>query len=99
MTPIEKAAQAARDEFACKECSVPHIAEPMYMLEGGLTSERDWQDLARAVLRAIRDPSEGMLAAAELVDHPGPGETDTVGEWQAMIDAALAEANSPPAKQ
>lgn len=45
----------------------------------------------RAVLQAIREPSEAMLAAAREVDFLGPGESDSAGEWRAMIDAALEE--------
>lgn len=42
---------------------------------------------ARAVLEAIREPSEGMVAAL------GNGEAAkwARGTWRAMIDAALAE--------
>lgn len=48
------------------------------------------QEEVRVVLRAVREPSEGMVEAASDRDRfgydPLPSET-----WQAMIDAALAE--------
>ena len=46
---------------------------------------------ARAVIEAIREPSEAMLKAAEDVDFIGPGENDAAGEYRAMIDALLEE--------
>lgn len=78
MTPIERAARALVDN---------------YPLDSG-ESPLDWQEavpIVRAVLTAIREPSEAMLKAAEVVDFIGPGENDQAGEWQAMIDALLAE--------
>lgn len=43
--------------------------------------------LARAMLEAIREPSDAMVAAADSL----PCSLGTVDHWQAMIDAALAE--------
>lgn len=93
MTPLERAARALYDRL-------PHVVE--------------WDDLsqsakdeniavARAVLEAIREPSEGMVREGCLADFPGGrfgeatfteahiGEDDAPVIWQAMIDAALSE--------
>jgi hypothetical protein len=62
------------------------------------TSWPECADDARAVLRAIREPSEGMREAGEYDDCSPPGtggkyisEDDAQMVWQAMIDAALGE--------
>ena len=53
--------------------------------------DTDWLAATRAVIAAIREPSEMMLKAADAVEFVGPGENEATGEWQAMIDALLAE--------
>lgn len=45
------------------------------------------QNVVRAVLLAIRNPSPNMLTAAAGLTEGEGGPTET---WQAMIDAALA---------
>lgn len=51
----------------------------------------------RAVLLAIRDPSDAMMAAGEYDDYGPPGEGVWFGgshledSWTRMIDAALSE--------
>lgn len=47
----------------------------------------------RAVLRAIREPTDHMLISgrAPLPEHDEPLLEDAENCWQAMIDAALAE--------
>lgn len=47
--------------------------------------------LARAAIAALRDPTEAMLAAAELL--PKEQSTDS-GIYSAMIDAALKETST-----
>lgn len=54
------------------------------------------ESIARAVLEAIREPSEGMCVAGgeNIVHSDGQTEPDTDAAksvWQAMIDAALSE--------
>jgi len=54
----------------------------------------DWIPEVRAVLAAIREPSEAMIAAGEQAPcHDDKGDESTP-VWQAMIDAAL----NPPAQ-
>jgi len=49
------------------------------------------KDVVRAVLTAIREPSEDMISVGgDDFDTAVPNEVE--GLWQAMIDAALAEA-------
>ena len=51
--------------------------------------DRDgFRDLARAAIAAMREPTEGMLAAG-LAELLGYGEARDV--WPAMIDAALKD--------
>lgn len=44
-----------------------------------------WRDMARAVITAIREPTEGMMA------DPRVRGDDDIEAWHAMIDAILAE--------
>lgn len=91
-TPIERAAQAIRDETG----AYGHPAGG-FMTEGGLVDEQYFRGIARAVLTAIREPSdrpEGWgwedipgIAVEYGTCQDGPGKV-----WRAMIDAALAEA-------
>ena len=68
-------------------------------------TERQWAEgAARAVIRAMREPTEGMAAAAIEAEwtrvEMGQGRRFTVKEyWQTMIDAALKpnEATAPSA--
>lgn len=46
--------------------------------------------IARAVLEALREPSDAMEVAGENDDAAG-GEGNATGIWYAMIDAALSE--------
>lgn len=51
-------------------------------------------DAARAVLRAIREPSEGMMCNGGVQTYPDPfddGMDCAEAVWQAMIDTALGE--------
>lgn len=50
-----------------------------------------YEDQARAVIEALREPTEAMIAAGEdcpIVNYDG---NDPKQVWQAMIDAALKE--------
>lgn len=53
-----------------------------------IRNQAHFEGLVRAVLRAIREPSEDMLSAAGGVTE-GYGSPEDL--WKAMIDAALAE--------
>ena len=80
MTPLERAAQALVGA---------RINEPGY--------NGDWDEddviLVRAVLNAIREPSEAMLNAGAQKDQwvQGEGQDPQPEVYTAMIDAALAE--------
>lgn len=57
-----------------------------------------YRDAARAMLTALRDPSEAMReAGSEVVSRIGPDEADSAyrqdaaDTWRFMIDAALSE--------
>lgn len=73
MTPLERAAQAIHDTLPCNSGEDPPDVDLLV-------------PVVRAVLTAIREPSEAMdRAAAEC-------ESSYVGDvFAAMIDAALAE--------
>jgi hypothetical protein len=85
MTPMERAARAL-----CELAGNP----PGATLDG----KPLWQDYlpeVRAVLQAIREPSEGMIISgiAERHEQPVPEAWSLATEniFRAMIDAALAE--------
>lgn len=83
MTPLERAARALYQRLGTE------IADPENLGEDERWPE--FVDDARAVLQAIREPSDAMLDAAGKAD---PLECRS-GEWRAMIDAAMEE--QPPA--
>lgn len=102
MTPIERAARALHDRTVhvrrVRDCEHPQ-REPVERVVAGTP----WDDLTeqerekrrddvRAVIAAIREPSEGMEDAAEAVDDPHAYGYSSAGvHWPAMIDALLAE--------
>jgi hypothetical protein len=78
MTPIEKAAQAVVD----------YTKQRMPPSDSIVTCE----GIARAVLQALREPSEGMIEAGRETEcvH-GDMNCGCDVSWSAMIDAALSE--------
>ena len=51
---------------------------------------KDYTEMARAVLKAIREPSGGMILAANLEDIQSMHSPEAeITCWQTMIDAAL----------
>jgi hypothetical protein len=98
MTPIERAARAL--------CEIDGIdPNQKYRGDSSVGHEpfdyhwRAYQPRARAVISAIREPSEGMRDAAYTVEaefrttmgNLDRGYSEGDGIWQAMIDALLAE--------
>lgn len=78
MTPLERAARAI---YKLGDNGPYTLAE----------EDEQWHhhvDTARAVLEAIREPSEGMVDAAQVAHGP---EATYRTAWRGMIDAALAE--------
>lgn len=77
---------------------IEHIAMVLHGKFGsqvGLNEAEMWVPIARAAIKAMRDPSDAMLAAGS-AGHPAlPYDPSTSlgliieAEWQAMIDAAL----------
>lgn len=80
MTPLERAARAL--------CSLDGHPENAKM--DGKPLWRDYLPEARAVLRAIRDPSPGAVSAAANTAQQ-IGSADHVGIYRAIIDAMLVE--------
>lgn len=88
MTPLDRAARAALDEFGV------HLEDLAPGAEDDIA-----QRVARAVLEAIREPSEGMVMAACGI-YPTDGSEPILDDlvvdqnievYQRMIDAALGE--------
>ena len=85
------------------EIAVYSKSKGAFVVEGKVVRDELFQTVARAVLRAIREPSEGMVAAGGNVQWwesiGDDGETietrlypdDVPRVWQAMIDKALGE--------
>lgn len=87
-TMLEKAARAAGDVAATMESDVRH-----------LLSERAINDIARAVLLAVREPDDTMIGAyfarcdlgGDLMDDPDDERHPAHPAFTAMIDAILNE--------
>lgn len=86
---IEKAALAAANangyEVAELQDYPPGYLGPSEM------GKTEWCNIARAVLQAIREPSEAMVGAAVAQTMGEEGGHVVVGIYEAMIDAALGE--------
>lgn len=93
MTPLERAARAIRDEIAFEQDEDDGIS---FMVEGGYRGEKFFEEIARAVVKAIREPSGAMIAAGDATDQmagiDGPhADTPPALVWPAMINALLKE--------
>lgn len=91
MTPLERAARA----LCTLDGKEPDVGEPFDVeaqpFGGPASSEPSWlsyRDAARAVLQAIREPSDAMLDAGDIWTNE---QCSPDAIWQAMIDAALEE--------
>jgi len=89
MTPIERAARILYDAVQPEWDWNDPGAEPL---------RRKYRENARAVIAALREPSELMIeAGAEIIRHIGPDESndaffnDAANTWRLMVDSALAE--------
>ncbi len=88
MTALERAARALW--IASGKRAELWDAQPTALWRIEMEKERPiYLDQARAVLLAIREPSEGMVSDRVIRAHGYAGDIDMV--WQAMIDAALSE--------
>jgi hypothetical protein len=97
MTPLERAASAVQAEMRRQgvlyeiDPDEPDLSKLM-MATGEVA---DLPAIVRAVLTAIREPTEGMIAAGwpEWVNDESDVDeyATTAFVWQAMIDAALEE--------
>jgi hypothetical protein len=99
MKPIERAAEALHN----------HIHHDCEYAVVGIFAQKLWQDRARAVLMALREPFEHFdepvaVAGGEII---GVGQSKPLHwsnchqakmVWQAMIDAALGDSVDNPNK-
>lgn len=110
LTPLERAAKALYDASRpvryvrdCTQIDLPPVEVP-YAGDGwrewrtlSADQHQAWIDQARAVIAAIREPSEAMGEAANAVEVEGADLHDFVADrvaapvWSAMIDALLEE--------
>lgn len=92
MTDIERLAKVAFDAYT-KRCS--QTGALMATWDGlGPFLQGAWIDGIRAVLTALREPSEEMLRAAEIpgmADINGKRYLSGTGCWRAMINYLLGE--------
>jgi len=93
MSPIERAVKALRGELSEYNTVFPDGG----ILIDGPTFDSELKEFVITVLKAIREPSDGMLIAGaqcRTAHHrfadPYSDET-LLPEWQAMIDSALSE--------
>ncbi|KQM37950.1 hypothetical protein [Sphingomonas sp. Leaf10] len=106
MTPLERAVAAAWSELERQanenRASTPHVDQEESVIDGTV----DMPAVTRAVLEAIREPSEAVRKALrdnlpitgydweynDRIVHDGKVIDDEPGDcWRAMIDGALAE--------
>jgi hypothetical protein len=87
MDVIEKAARALAT-LECATWDAQHFGETPCGQEPE-DMRRGYRDQARAVLLAIREPSEGMKVHGS--NYTSNDYEDAECCWQAMIDAALTE--------
>ncbi|AJR24571.1 hypothetical protein [Sphingobium sp. YBL2] len=93
MIPIERASRAIID--AAQEQGAYVGGEPDNLRSVPINGVIDAKAMVRAVLAAIREPSEAMIYASS---EGGLGFNDKVIEdWQSMIDAMLDEGDEKPA--
>lgn len=86
MTPLERAARAARE---AENKRLGNILPPW---EDSTDEMRDaWRGIALAVFETIREPSEAMKSAGWLSDLPFTPSIKVDVVWQAMIEAALSK--------
>lgn len=102
MSPLERALQALSVAGVGRDYYSEHDLSELAATSAPETvrdAKRDREDLlcfTRAVLQAIREPSEGMVEAGDraemaLGEVRGLGVYGTERIWPAMIDAALEE--------
>jgi hypothetical protein len=86
MTPLERAERALAENLSTFLTDIDGSNEDVVL-----------RNAVRAVLTAIREPSEGMedhgqgAILERWVKAEGPDVDSAKASWQAMIDAALAE--------
>jgi hypothetical protein len=85
MTPFERAARA----IAYTIIGYYPVDGEEVFYDAAFFDAEDFEDIARAVLEAIRKPNEDMFHAVD--DGCGPSTEYLTKIWQAMIDAALGE--------
>lgn len=83
-TLIERASHAVINELLRQDILITPDSSDV-------AGEMDIAALARAVISAIREPSDKMLEAAAGIDVGGRVQSGGTEYWQAMIDAALTE--------
>lgn len=105
MTPLERAARAIADDLRRQEPKHggTYFVDATNINATVVDGTFDLRSIARAVLEAIREPSEVMVREGCLADIPGGrygeatfteaqiGKDDAPVIWEAMIHAALVE--------
>jgi len=91
MEPLERAARALAADLGKQDLGTPFVLDDNLALPYLDQGEVDFGRLARAVLEAIREPSEGMRDAVEKMLKANCYYIDCSDTeiWQTMIDAIL----------
>lgn len=93
-SPLDRAARSAYEQGEAERSTTFGVDWNDPSLEN---VRETFRRRARAVLTAIREPSEGMIVKGQqtVMEHwqrdDGPDEDSAEQAWQAMIDAALSE--------
>lgn len=92
MTILKRAAEAVSQKLGAMTMAQVEGQPAAWLTESGVVSDEHFREIARDVLRSIREPSPEMMRAGHIA-VPGlqiePHQTLAV--YQAMIDAALRE--------
>lgn len=87
MTPLERAAIAAQ-----KADGAYRHENGQWMKEGGLVGDDHWLDIARAVIEAIREPTDEMCGDVHdtlLYAVKGEELGTAAIVWERMVETAL----------
>lgn len=88
ISPLERAARAVCDRYGHD----PDSDDQVGLGEPGDVNWNMYEDDARAVMQALREPSEAMVRAGDSQTPDYEQQTANVYDvWQAMLDAALEE--------
>lgn len=83
---IERVAQALCAAYGNDWADTPESGAGLHAHDERLPDRTDWRSMARAAIAAMREPTDGMLRAA---NDGVRSVTAAAAQWRAMVDVAL----------